>query len=245
MSPVITGIILARIDSTRLPGKVLRQVHGIPLIDYVIRRAKHINKMDKLFLATTNRSIDDPLAEHAHLQGITVYRGDVDNVALRVLKCARAFHCDYFVRLNGDSPFLDPDLITQGITYCYNTSVDMVTNLIGRTFPYGIAVEIIRTYAFEQAYNKMSQQHEREHVTRYLYDHQEEFTVQSMTSAYPELRSAHLVVDNEDDLEVFDCMVGKLGTNVYTADYREVASLYMKMFGNDVQEPNQGMYSVD
>ena len=224
--PSIIGIIPARVDSTRLPGKVLRQVNGIPLIGYVIARAKRIPNLEALVLATTGRSIDDQLCEYALSQDAAFYRGDPYDVALRVLRCAKKFGSDYFVRLNADSPFLDPDLIAQGMACCQDGRTELVTNLIDRTFPYGIAVEIIKTEAFERAYRHMRTAEEREHVTYYLYRHQEEFEIQTLTSPCPKLSRARLVVDTKADFEMFACVLSQLGETAFTAGYRQVAELY-------------------
>ena len=229
MRPLIVGIIPARLDSTRLPGKALKQVKGMPLIGYVIARAKRIPGLGGLVLATTERPVDDPLAEYALSQGVAVYRGALHDVALRLLTCAAKFRGDYFVRLNGDTPFLDSTLITQGMAYCHDGRPDLVTNLIGRTFPYGIAVEVIRTEAFGQAYTRMTTSEEREQVTRYLYVHPAAFNIQTIISSRPELSRARVVVDTEADFEMFERMVIRLGEAVSTAGYQEVASLYLSM----------------
>lgn len=227
--PAIVGIIPARVDSTRLQGKVLRQVRGMPLIGYVIARAKRTPGLGVLVLATTDRPVDDPLAEYALAQGVAIYKGDLCDVARRLLTCAVKFRGDYFVRLNGDAPFIDPDLVAQGIAYCQDGRTDLVTNLIGRTFPYGIAVEIIRRHAFERAYARMTTPEEREHVTQYLYKHPEEFNIQTITSPFPELSRARVVVDTEADFEMFERVVAQLGEAALTASYQQVASLYLTM----------------
>ena len=224
---MIIGIIPARMDSARLPGKALRQVQGLPLIGYVIARAKRIQGLEVLILATTDRSVDDALAEYALAQGIAVYRGDLDNVALRLLNCTIEFGGDYFVRLNGDAPFVDPNLVTQGITCCQGEQPDLVTNLVGRTFPYGVVVEIVQRDAFERAYAHMTTPEEHEHVTQYLYEHPDEFSIQIITSPFPELSQAHMVVDTEVDFETFEDVAVELGETVFTADYQQVASLYL------------------
>ena len=229
--PTVVGIILARLDSTRLPGKALRQVKGVPLIGYVIARAKRIPDLEVLVLATTERPLDDPLAEYALSQGVKVYRGDLCDVALRVLNCAAKFGGDYFVRLNGDAPFHDPELIAQGIAYCQDGEIELVTNLIGRTFPYGIAVEIIRTDAFERSYENMTTPEELEHVTQYLYMHLEKLKIKTITSSCPELSQARVVVDTKADFEMFKHVANQLGETVLTAGYKQVAKLYLAQRG--------------
>jgi spore coat polysaccharide biosynthesis protein SpsF len=228
MQPVTVGIILARSDSRRLTRKVLQPLRGIPLMSYVLQRAQHISGLSSLVLATTDRPIDDDLADYVQRQGVAVYRGDADDVARRTLDCARAYDADYFVRLNGDSPFLDPALIDDGIRSCQEHQVDLVTNLIGRTFPYGISVEIIRTAAFAQAYAQMSRQDEREHVTLYLYNHPERFAIHTLTAPDPKWSHARLVVDTPEDVHRCERVLARLGDDALRANYQQVAALYLE-----------------
>lgn len=226
--PSIVAIVIARLDSKRLPNKALRLVNELPLIHYVLMRAQCIPGIDNIVVATSKRPTDDQLAAYVVSQDIDVYRGSFENVALRVLNCAIKLKADYFVRLNGDSPFLDPALISQGISYCRNGKIDFVTNLINRTFPHGISVEIIRTDAFKRAYTRMTQPEEHEHITQYLYSHLEEFNYKIITSSRPELNSARLVIDSDDDFELFRNSVDQLGELVFSAGYIQIAEIYLK-----------------
>lgn len=225
----VAGIIPARMDSQRLPGKVLRRAGDVPLMGYVIRRAGLVSRLSRIVVATTRRSVDDPIEEYACSSGLEVFRGDTEDVALRLLSCASEFGADYFIRLNGDSPFPDPHLLEEGIGMCRNGGFDFVTNLIGRSFPYGIAVEIIATRVYKSAYERMESPEDREHVTAYLYAHLDEFLTHSMTSPVPEFAKTRLVVDTEDDWHLFQRAVAILGDSVWTSGYREIADLYQRM----------------
>ncbi len=225
--PQVVGIVTARLDSTRLPNKALTPVRGLPLVGYVIARGKRIRNLKALVLATSERSVDDPLVSYALSQDIPVYRGSLSDVALRLLNCAMEFGADYCVRLNGDSPFLDYDLISDGITYCQDDRIDMVSNLIGRSFPYGISLEIIRIAALERAHALMASPEDHEHVTRYFYRHPQQFNIQSIISDRPDLSRARMVVDTEADLRMFEFVVGQLGDTVFDVGYRQVAPLYL------------------
>ena len=227
--PVVVGIIPARLDSTRLPGKALRQAKGRPLIGYVIARALRISGLDALIVATTNLPHDDPLAEYVASQGIAVYRGEPRDVALRLLNSAKEFNGDYLVRLNADSPFLDPGLIVQGIKYCHDSAPDLVTNLLGRTFPYGISVEVVRVATLRQVYTHMALPEDREHVTKYFYDHLQEFKAVTMQSQLKELADARLVVDTEDDFRMFEMIVEELGDRLERSQYSDIAQLYLNL----------------
>lgn len=223
----ISAIIVARSDSTRLPGKVMASVCGRPLVDYVIDRALRIEGVDCVALATTLRDVDEQLAEHGRERGLTVFRGTTDDVAGRVLACADSLGAEYAIRINGDSPFLDPVLVQTGMTLLSSRS-DLISNIVGRTFPYGIAVEILRTEALRRACETMGVD-EREHVTQHFYANQDRFSVRCMTSDEPGLRDVRLVVDTPADLEVFGRIVEELGDSVSEADYKRVAAVYLEM----------------
>jgi len=227
--PVVIGIIPARLDSARLPGKALRQVKGRSLIDYVIARAQRIPNLDALVVATTDRPLDDPLAEYVASQGMAVYRGESSDLALRLLNCTRDFKGDYLVRLNGDSPFLDPALIGEGIEYCRNGVPDLVTNLPGRTFPYGISVEVLRVATLRRVYTYMALPKYRENVTKYFYDHLQDFEIVAMQSPLKELADARLVVDTEADFTMFETIVEEFGDRLERSQYADIAQLYLNL----------------
>jgi spore coat polysaccharide biosynthesis protein SpsF len=226
----IVGIIQARLDSNRLPGKALKTTQdGRALLGYVIERAKHVQGLNSIVIATTGRDIDTPLCTYAAQQGIDYFRGSLDNVAQRMLNCALTWKSDYFIRLNGDSPFLDTQLLDQGIDACIDGKVDLVTNLIGRTFPYGISVEIIRTDTFQRIYSNLISLEYQEHITQYFYHNIDQFTIHRLTSSNLSLSKARLVVDTMEDWETFEQMVHHLGEKVFVANYEEVARLYLRL----------------
>jgi spore coat polysaccharide biosynthesis protein SpsF len=224
--PRIVGIVAARLDSTRLPAKALREVAGRPLLGHVVGRARRIAGLDGLVLATTARAVDDPLADWAGREGLDCFRGDLEDVAGRFLACARRRGAEAFVRLNADSPFLDPALVDEGLR-ASGGDADLVSNLPGRSFPYGISVEVVRTSALERAHGRMTAE-ERVHVTAHFYAHPEEYRIVPMTCPDPSLRTARLVVDTEEDLRRFASVAARLADRVTEAGYREVAALYLQ-----------------
>lgn len=219
------AIVVARMDSTRLPGKVLRDACGRPVIDYVLTRTSRIKGINQVVVATTTRSVDDPLVAYLLARNTLCFRGAADDVAKRLLDCAREYEADHFIRVNADSPFVDYELIDEALKVCFERELDFVTNLIGRTFPYGIAVEIIRTQMFEQIYPHITHASEREHPTKYLYNHLALFRTWSMTSPHPDLASIRLVIDTPEDFVMFQRLVTALGHDVDTATYDRVARI--------------------
>jgi spore coat polysaccharide biosynthesis protein SpsF len=234
----LAGIIIARMDSGRLPGKALRDIDGKPLLSYVIERASRIKALSLLVLATTDRAVDGPLASFAANAGIKVFRGQCDDVAARVLTCANEVSADYFVRLNGDSPFLDPDLIDEASKECHYGH-DLISNLPYRQFPYGISVEWIRTGALELAYPLMTEYH-REHFTQFFYEHPEKFRICSITRTGLPLNDVRLVVDTQDDLEKMSNLMSLLGEHKLSADYETVVQCYFERWPRTGEEVPKG-----
>ena len=205
----------------------MRLVRGVPVIDYVLRRARRITEAE-VVLATTDRRSDDVLADYGSHLGVPVYRGSATDVAGRMLSAALEHHATHIIRVNGDCVFVDPELVAEGVSRCHD-SVDFVTNLIGRTFPYGVSVEIIKTEAYRRAYARISTREDREHVTSYLYANTGDFTIAELVSRHPHLKTARLVVDTDEDLENFGRMAAQLGDKVLTSGYREAAELYLHL----------------
>ena len=200
---MVTGLILpCRFDSKRLPGKALREVHGQPLLSYVLEACHACG--EQVVVATTERTVDDPIAVFCRDRGVAAFRGDLDDVAGRLLSCSRAFAFDFFFRANGDSPFVDPDLVRRARNVAASGSFDLVTNLKPRSYPYGMSVELVRTEAFEKAHERMSSPEDLEHVTRYLYRYSDEFPYHNIE--YPDgedFSDVRLTIDESPDLDRF------------------------------------------
>ena len=226
---VTAGVIISRSDSARLPNKVFKKVHGdICLLEMVVKRAKKTTSLDHIIVATTDRDCDSELADFAENQlGVKVYRGDLDDVAMRVLKSAQSVGADYLVRINGDSPFLSPTLIDVGIQLVDEKQPDLVSNLIERSYPYGVAVEVIKTQTLEHVIDSLSRE-QREHVTKYFYANQGQFQIKSLEPHPVDLSSVRLTIDNEQDLENVRKILIEAGGDL-TVDYLQAAEIAQRI----------------
>jgi len=195
----IIGIIQARMDSRRFPCKMTARLCGQPLLQFIIRRAQQISGLNTLVVATTARSEDDIIAAMAVECKAEVYRGSLEDVAGRLLGCARQYRGDYFIRLNGDSPCLDAALVAEGIGYCPE-GYDIITNIPPRTYPYGISVEIMKTDTFAKCYPDMTVA-DREHSTRHFYNNPDKFRLKEIINPEPLHIETRFTVDYPDDLE--------------------------------------------
>lgn len=206
----IGAIILSRLDSSRLPGKALIEVAGKSIFGYVHERASKINGIAEIVLATTKREVDDPLVVFAKNKDILCFRGNTQNVAKRVLSCCERFSFDAFVRINGDSPLLHYELIETAIAKLKENRVDIVTNVFPRSFPTGMSVEVVTYAAYLKAYSKMKIQSDFEHVTTFIYNNSEQFSIFPLHNDKNDWSGIHLAVDTKEDLEKFRWIISRI-----------------------------------
>jgi spore coat polysaccharide biosynthesis protein SpsF len=229
--PRIGAIILARIDSQRLPGKALADVEGRPLLWYILERFAADPSMP-VVLATSDRSVDDPLVEAASKLELKVFRGSADDVAGRFAAAARANGLDAAFRVNGDSPFLDDSLLREARRLYLTGDADLVTNLRPRTYPYGVSVELVRIAALEASLEEADAD-DREHVTRTLYRLLPPDRIASIIdgSQPPDgpRTQIRLTIDDAADLAAFRAFVQSLRADWQNAGYRE--ALASGLFG--------------
>lgn len=197
-------------SSARLPGKVLRPVHGIPLLGHLMDRLQHCTGLDGMIIATSTEPADDAIADYASGRGIPCSRGSLQDVAARVIEGARQFGIEHLVRISGDSPMLDPAIVTQVLAVYRQERPDLATNVQQRTFPKGQSVEILGREMLATAWRDGMNAADREHVTPWFYRHPETYTIRNI--AWPGLRGdVQLSVDTEQDLVRFEQILGRLG----------------------------------
>lgn len=200
----IGAIILGRLDSERLPRKLLAEVGGITLIEQVARRIPRDVLDTPPVLATSERQVDDDLAEEGERLGLTVFRGDAADVAGRFVAAAQASGLDAAFRINADSPFLDPGLWRRATALRDEAEPVLVTNLARRSYPYGVAVELIHIQSLANVLATTVDPEDREHVTRALYRELPDRFVRNLSRrAVPEqgdVTGIRMTVDTADDL---------------------------------------------
>ena len=155
-------------SSRRLPGKVLMDLAGRPLLEYLMDRVQLCRNIDSYLIATSRESSDDPVEVFANERGYPVFRGSLDDVARRCVDAAEFAHADTILRLSGDSPFLDQAVIDRAADLFRTGQWDLVTNVRPRTFPPGFSVEVVGLETLREACGTMPEE-EREHVIRALY----------------------------------------------------------------------------
>jgi spore coat polysaccharide biosynthesis protein SpsF len=214
--------------STRLPGKMLRVVHGKTILQYVIERLSHCPAIGEIVVATSIEPADAAIVDFCHVEGLPCVRGPSDDVAARFEQVVNTFGFECFARICGDRPMLDAALLSRAASL-YDDDVDVVTNVQPRTFPAGQTVEIVRARPFAAACASMREVEDREHVTRYFYRHPKEYRIINFESG-GDYDGVHLAIDTDTDLRRFDAILARMdrphwsyGLSDLVALYREVA----------------------
>jgi spore coat polysaccharide biosynthesis protein SpsF len=197
-------MVQARMTSRRFPGKVLAPLDGIPVIAHVLSHVCETVPRERVILATSEDSTDDPLAAYVETcVGLTVFRGSLENVFVRFQDCLREHSFEWFIRICGDSPTIDSGLLAWMMERA-SDSCDLLTNVGRRTFPTGQSIEIVRrrTFLGVEAENLTSE--EREHATLHFYRFPEQYRILNVSSGDVSLSQRRLVVDTLEDLRALE-----------------------------------------
>ena len=198
MSTVV--VVQARTGSRRLPGKVLEDVAGAPLIARVLERAARIPGADRVVLATTSADSDDRLADVGAGLGFEVVRGRVDDVLARFALAAERTDASVVVRVTGDCPLLDPAVSGSVLRAFATEGVSYASNIEPPTYPDGLDTEAFSRETLDIAHREARLASEREHVTPFIRSRPERFPRANVESA-ADLSALRWTVDEPSDLE--------------------------------------------
>lgn len=206
----IVAVIQVRMNSRRLPGKAMRDLRGRAILGHVVDRLRQCKSIDGLWIATSTQPADDRVAEFATSEGVRVYRGSLDDVTARLLNAATAAKAEALVRINADSPLIDPAIVDRAVVLFRREQPDLVSNVLRRTFPKGQSVEVIRVSALARAHQEMSKPDQREHVTLWFYDNPASVRIVGFEAASPR-QMMQLSVDTAEDLKRVEAILSRLG----------------------------------
>lgn len=223
-SPNIVAIIQARMGSSRLPGKVLLDIAGEPMLAWVVNRTRQATLVNSVVVATTTEPDDDPVAEFCQARGFAVHRGSLHDVLDRYYQAARTHNADIIVRITADCPLIDPALIDKtvraflghttpadqhlgktvqndGAPFPFDFAANRLPPPWGRTYPIGLDTEVCSMQALQIAWQHAAQPYQREHVMPYLYEERARFRclLVNHSENYGALR---WTVDTPEDLEL-------------------------------------------
>ncbi len=207
----VGAIIICRYNSSRLPGKIFKKINKKTILENIIKRLEQTSQINTIVVATSEEKTDDIIADYCNDNKINLHRGSLNNVALRFKECASVYNLDYALRVNGDNVFIDIDTMNKMIEIAVGQKLDFVSNVPGRSFPYGMSIEIVKTSYYNEVYDCFDEEGHYEHVTKYIYDiGKPDSSYYHKNIDYPELKSMQLAIDTSEDYERAKLIVKQL-----------------------------------
>lgn len=246
----IAAILQARMSSSRLPGKVLLDLGGRPVLSRMVERVRLAKKVDQVIVATTVDPSDDPIIEMCQREQIDFFRGSLPDVLDRYYQAALQFHADVIVRLTGDCPLIDPQLIDDVVKTLLDRKLDFACNRLPppfkRTYPIGLDVEACTFSALARAWREAVEKKDREHVLPYLYELPGRFKVAQLNHD-TDLGHLRWTLDTPEDYALLQEVVKRLG-NRNDFSWLEVLDLFHQdpgLAGLNQGVQHKSMFDVD
>lgn len=193
------AILQARMGSSRLTGKVLRDLCGEPMMARVVARARRATSVDEVVVATTTLPGDDPIQTLAEARAWPLYRGSPDDLTDRYYQAALRHRATTIVRITCDCPMIEPAVIDRTVAHFFAQKADYASNgLPPRTFPRGLDTEVFSFAALEKAWHEDKNPAWREHATPYLYRHPELFKLAGLVNG-EDYSAMRWTVDTPED----------------------------------------------
>lgn len=203
MKKKVVAIIQARMASSRLPGKVLKILGHQPALAWMVNRVDRAKLIDQLVVATTTDPSDGAIEVFCDDSGVDIYRGDMFDVLDRVYQTAKLYEADIVVRLTGDCPFIDPEMLDDLVSVFMGIEppLDFAANRLPmeRTIPIGLDAEICSFEALEKVWLETTEKHHREHVMPYFYENQHIFNIMHLEND-PDYGHLRWTLDTLEDL---------------------------------------------
>jgi spore coat polysaccharide biosynthesis protein SpsF len=219
----IVAIVQARMGSTRLPGKVLKDIGGETMLARVIGRLRRASLINEVLVATTDTAADDAVVAECRKCSIPVSRGDEKDVLDRYFRAAQLSKAEIVVRVTSDCPLIDPEITGKTIAAFLESRPDYASNVMQRTYPRGLDTEVMSIAALERAWRQAHKPYEREHVTPYIYEHPGEFKLLSVPGD-EDYSSHRWTVDAPEDLEFVRTVYSRLAPDA-AFSWRDILDL--------------------
>lgn len=207
--PSVLAVVQARMSSTRLPGKVLADLAGAPMLQRQLERVSRAVTLSGIVVATSSDDADDPIEELCEHLGIACYRGDLTNVLSRFIGVIAEHQPDVVVRITADCPLMSPVVIDSVVEAFLERGGDYLSNTLQPSFPDGLDVEVVRASALVSLAESDLDQDELEHVTLGIYRRPAEFIVNNFVGE-KDLSNLRWTVDSPEDLEFVRWVYGEL-----------------------------------
>lgn len=222
----VVAVVQARMASSRLPGKVLMDVGGVPLVAHTLQRLAAAARVDEVVLATTEGPADDPLVALAQEHGVGHHRGSETDVLRRVLDAATARHADVVVRITGDCPLLDPAVVDRVVAALVEapTPCDYASNVVERSYPKGLDAEALWMDVLRRLDRVATSRPAREHVTWFAYGERPDLFLLRSVGIDEDHSEHNWSVDTQEDLERVRELMARAGADAAWRDVLAAAA---------------------
>lgn len=225
---MIIAIIQARMGSSRLPGKVLKEINKVPVLKLQIDRVRASSRIDKVVVATSNESIDDKIEKFCVNHKIDCFRGSENDVLARYYHCAVTFRASVVVRLTADCPLCDPSVIDNVINLFFKKNVDYAANTVppeASHWPDGSDVEVFSFKALETAYIEATLDEEREHVTFFFWKNKKNKFKTIQLGNSNDWSQYRFTIDYPEDFEVVRFLFQEIQSKGIFGHVHEIVSI--------------------
>jgi len=198
----VVAIVQARMGSTRLPDKVMKPIGGVPMIELLLSRLSKAKELSQIVVATSTDERNKPLIDHVRKLGYACEQGSEHDVLERYIQVAEVYDAEVVVRITGDCPLVDPELVDECICRFFADGVDYFSNVNPPTYPDGLDIEVFSFQALQKAARETEIAYDREHVTPYLRE-SGHFKMSSLQYSQ-DLSGLRWTVDESDDFTVIE-----------------------------------------
>ena len=196
-------IIYARLNSKRLPKKVMQKILSKPMLIHILDRIKKNSKFNlPIVVATSKNKTDDEIEDICKKEKIKLFRGDLNNVYKRSLDCFKKLNIESFIRVCADRPLFDVKLMDRMIKKFKNSKFDIITNQYPRTYPKGLACEVAKTKIFFEISSHKLSKNFKEHIFNYFYKNSKNYNIYNFTihRKYNKFKDRDFSINNKKDL---------------------------------------------
>lgn len=187
-------------------------------------------KASQIQVATSIAPLDDAIASYCASRGVTVFRGDEENVASRFQAITAAHLAPLFARLNADSPLFDHRILDLAVLLAESSNADLVSTSVDRQYPSGMHVEVVRTASFQAAYPSFDEHADFEHVTRFFYRHQERFAILAVPPRVENAGQYRFTFDTADDRDRLDRVFAALERPHFRYSLEDKCAIHDRLF---------------
>jgi|TARA_Y100000389_G_C17468516_1_gene528014 spore coat polysaccharide biosynthesis protein SpsF len=220
-------LVQARVNSKRLPKKMLKKINGNSILEILIDRLKLSKKISEVIILTSKNNSDNPIIKICKSKKVKFYRGSLNNVAKRFYEVIKMKKTKSFMRICGDSPLIDHNLIDKAISKFDVKKYDILTNIFPRSYPKGQSIEIINSKIFQEIFLLFKNKNNKEHVTTYFYENFKKFKIYKLKNNINQ-SNINLSIDTIEDFNRMKKLL--FYSNFNAISYKAYVNNYKKLF---------------